>query len=84
MSLVYYKFKSAKNHDHITFDGTGISVFDLKREIILAKRLGKGTDFDLSLYHPHTDEGRRGISLMGKGRSSLAKRVAWGRERVSE
>ncbi|RKP12819.1 DWNN domain-containing protein, partial [Piptocephalis cylindrospora] len=56
MSLVYYKFKSAKNHDHITFDGTGISVFDLKREIILAKRLGKGTDFDLGLYHPHTDE----------------------------
>lgn len=57
MSVVYYKFKSAREHDHISFDGIEISVFDLKRDIILAKKLGKGTDFDLALYNPHTNEG---------------------------
>ncbi|KAI0043019.1 hypothetical protein FA95DRAFT_503791 [Auriscalpium vulgare] len=33
---VFYKFKS-----RVTFDGTGIPVFDLKKEIILANNLGK-------------------------------------------
>ncbi|ORY04079.1 DWNN-domain-containing protein [Basidiobolus meristosporus CBS 931.73] len=56
MSVVYYKFKSAKDYDICTFDGTGISVFDLKREIILAKKLGKGTDFDLAIYNAQSDE----------------------------
>ncbi|ORY03290.1 DWNN-domain-containing protein [Basidiobolus meristosporus CBS 931.73] len=56
MSVVYYKFKSAKDYDVCTFDGTGISVFDLKREIILAKKLGKGTDFDLAVYNAQTNE----------------------------
>ncbi|KAJ3115766.1 Ras GTPase [Nowakowskiella sp. JEL0407] len=46
MSKIYYKFKSQKTNDAITFDGTSLSVFDLKREIIIAKKLGKG-DFDL-------------------------------------
>ena len=31
----------------MTFDGTGISVFDLKKEIILANNLTKANDFDL-------------------------------------
>ncbi|KAK9687084.1 Protein mpe1 [Basidiobolus ranarum] len=56
MSVVYYKFKSAKDYDICTFDGTGISVFDLKKEIIMAKKLGKGTDFDLAIYNAQTDE----------------------------
>ncbi|KAI8813797.1 DWNN domain-containing protein [Cladochytrium replicatum] len=56
MSKVYYKFKSAKTYDSVTFDGTGISVFDLKREVIIAKKLGKGTDFDLSIAHAETEE----------------------------
>ena len=51
MSLVFYKFKSAKDFDKCTFDGSGISVFDLKREIMISKKLGKGTDFDLFLYN---------------------------------
>ncbi|RUP43089.1 brain my038 protein [Jimgerdemannia flammicorona] len=59
MSVVYYKFKSAKDSDYdlYTFDGTGTSVFDLKKEIITAKKLGKGTDFDLAIYNAQTDEG---------------------------
>jgi protein MPE1 len=51
MSTVFYKFKSAKDFDTCTFDGNEISAFDLKRDIMVSKKLGKGTDFDLSLYH---------------------------------
>ncbi|KAG9290696.1 hypothetical protein G9A89_011659 [Geosiphon pyriformis] len=54
--VVYYKFKSQKDHAVCNFDGTGISVFDLKKEIIVGQKLGKGTDFDLALYNPQTDE----------------------------
>jgi protein MPE1 len=56
MSVVFYKFKSAKDFDSCTFDGNGISVFDLKREIIIKKKLGKGLDFDLHLYNAQNNE----------------------------
>ncbi|KAF2202218.1 DWNN-domain-containing protein, partial [Delitschia confertaspora ATCC 74209] len=49
-SSVFFKFKSSKEPMRITFDGTGISVFELKREIIAASGLGDGTDFDLFIY----------------------------------
>lgn len=32
------------------FEGTGISVFELKRDIIIKSGLGDGTDFDLAIY----------------------------------
>ncbi|KAI8818207.1 DWNN domain-containing protein, partial [Fimicolochytrium jonesii] len=56
MSVVFYKFKSAKDYDTCTFDGPHITVFDLKREILTAKKLGKGTDFDLAVYNAQTNE----------------------------
>lgn len=59
-SSVYYKFKSQKEPTTITFDGTGISVFELKREIIIKSGLGDGTDFDLSLFD---EDGKEGKSL---------------------
>lgn len=59
-SSVYYKFRSQKDESKVSFDGTGISVFDLKKEIILANNL-KGNDFDLLLLNPQTNEG---ISLL--------------------
>jgi protein MPE1 len=55
-SSVFYKFKSRKDESRVTFDGTGISVFDLKKEIILANNLGKANDFDLRIYST-ADEG---------------------------
>lgn len=48
-SYVYYKFKAQKTESRIAFDGTGISVFDLKKEIIMSNNLGKASDFDLLL-----------------------------------
>lgn len=41
------------------FDGTGISVFELKREIIIKSGLGDGTDFDLVIYKQDSNEGER-------------------------
>ncbi|KAF2083752.1 DWNN-domain-containing protein [Saccharata proteae CBS 121410] len=55
-SSVFYKFKSSKEPQRITFDGTGISVFELKRDIIQAIGLGDGTDADLSIYADDTNE----------------------------
>ncbi|KOS16422.1 dwnn-domain-containing protein [Malassezia pachydermatis] len=55
-SAVYYKFRSQREPQKLTFDGTGISVWELKREIILQNKLGKGTDFDLAVYDADTDE----------------------------
>ncbi|CAG8628823.1 5176_t:CDS:2, partial [Ambispora leptoticha] len=54
--LVYYKFKSQIDHSVCEFEGTGISVFDLKKEIIIAQKMTKCTDFDLVLINPQTDE----------------------------
>ena len=55
-SAVYYKFRSQREPQRLTFDGTGISVWELKREILLQNKMGKGTDFDLCVYNADTDE----------------------------
>jgi protein MPE1 len=49
-SSVFFKFKSQKEPTRVVFDGTGISVFELKREIIVRSGLGDGTEFDLAIY----------------------------------
>jgi protein MPE1 len=58
-SSVFYRFKSQRDESRITFDGTGISVFDLKKEIILANNLSKATDYDLHLYTQSGDGAQR-------------------------
>ncbi|GIJ98954.1 hypothetical protein Aspvir_001076 [Aspergillus viridinutans] len=55
-SSVHFKFKSQKEPSRVTFDGTGISVFELKREIINQSRLGDGSDSELSIYNEDTGE----------------------------
>ena len=50
-STVFYKFFHQKGQSAIHFDGTGITVFDLKHEIIMQNHLGEGNDFNLRLYH---------------------------------
>lgn len=55
-SSVFFKFKSSKDPQRITFDGTGITVFELKREIINISGLGNGADFDLSIYDESSNE----------------------------
>ncbi|KAI5833403.1 DWNN-domain-containing protein [Schizophyllum commune Tattone D] len=55
-SSVFYRFASRKDESRVTFDGTGISIFDLKREIILANNMSKANDFDLYVFNPATQE----------------------------
>lgn len=56
-SSVYYKFKSQREPSKVSFDGTGISVFDLKREILLANGLGvTAENFDIHIYNSDTNE----------------------------
>lgn len=57
MSFVHYKFKSAKDYDTITFEGTGLPLWELKREIVQAKKLGHSGDFDLVITNAQTNEG---------------------------
>ena len=56
-SSVFFRFKSQKEPSRATFDGTGISVFELKREIITTSGLGDGTDFELILSSDDNNEG---------------------------
>ncbi|UZP35711.1 hypothetical protein NXS19_003527 [Fusarium pseudograminearum] len=55
-SSVFFKFKSQREPTRVEFDGTGISVFELKREIITKSGLGDGTDFDLHIYTDDNSE----------------------------
>lgn len=55
-STIFYRFRSQKDSGRIMFDGTGLTVFDLKREIIQENKLGDGTDFQIRVYNPDTNE----------------------------
>lgn len=72
-SSVHFKFKSQKEPSRVTFDGTGISVFELKREIISQSRLGDGTDFELSIYNEDTKEGECTLSNLIRCNTSSDK-----------
>lgn len=60
-SSVFFRFKSQKEPQRVAFDGTGISVFELKREIITVSRLGDGTDFDFAIYSTDNNQGELAI-----------------------
>jgi protein MPE1 len=49
-SSIFYKFKNSRESERIIFNGTDLSVFELKKEIISASGLGDGTDFNLHIY----------------------------------
>lgn len=80
-SSVFFKFKSHKESQRIPFDGTGISVFELKREVITLNKLGDGRDFDLSIYNADSNEEYkddteiipRGSSITGARRPASMK-----------
>ncbi|KAL4874189.1 hypothetical protein BDV12DRAFT_3582 [Aspergillus spectabilis] len=75
-SSVHFKFKSQREPSRVTFDGTGISVFELKREIINQSRLGDGTDFELSIYNEDTkEEYDDDTSVIPRSTSIIARRL---------
>ncbi|BCS30316.1 cleavage polyadenylation factor subunit MPE1 [Aspergillus puulaauensis] len=75
-SSVHFKFKSQREPSRVTFDGTGISVFELKREIINQSRLGDGSDFELSIYNEGTgEEYDDDTSVIPRSTSVIARRL---------
>ncbi|KAG8774443.1 hypothetical protein FRC12_001979 [Ceratobasidium sp. 428] len=76
-SSVFWKFKSQKDESRVTFDGTTISVFDLKKEIILASNLlSSASDFDLQILDPATEQEYKDDNhQIARSTSVLAKRL---------
>ncbi|KDR80721.1 hypothetical protein GALMADRAFT_241139 [Galerina marginata CBS 339.88] len=75
-SSVFYKFSSRKDESRVSFDGTGISVFDLKREIILANNMGKANDFDLYIYDATSkQEFKDDSTIIPRSSSVIVKRL---------
>lgn len=73
-SSVFFKFKSQKEPSRIEFDGTGISVFEVKRDIISLSGLGDGKNFDLKIYNEDGMEGEL-ISKVDTGLVLIRVRV---------
>ncbi|KAL8801027.1 MAG: hypothetical protein Q9223_007235 [Gallowayella weberi] len=75
-SSVFFRFKSQKEPTRVPFDGTGISVFELKREIISSNRLGDGTDFELVISSEDTgEEYDDDTHLIPRSTTVIAKRL---------
>jgi len=75
-SSVFYKFSSRKDESRVTFDGTGISVFDLKRDIILANNMGKANDFDLAILDATSKQELKDDShIIPRSSSVIVKRL---------
>ncbi|KAI8996331.1 DWNN domain-containing protein [Trametes punicea] len=74
-SSVFYRFRSQKDESRVTFDGTGISVFDLKKEIILANNLTKANDFDLVVLDSSGEEYKDDSQIIPRSSSVIVKRV---------
>ncbi|TVY71476.1 putative RING finger protein P8B7.15c [Lachnellula suecica] len=75
-SSVFFKFKSQRDPSRVEFDGTGISVFELKRDIIIKSGLGDGTDFDLAIYHEDgKEEYDDDTTIIPRSTSVIARRL---------
>jgi protein MPE1 len=73
MPSVHFRFKSMKDAQRVTFDGTDISVWELKREIMTIMKLGDGKDFDLALYKDNTDEGMHLETVLDLSKTMLTR-----------
>ncbi|KAF1816214.1 DWNN-domain-containing protein [Eremomyces bilateralis CBS 781.70] len=75
-SSVFFKWRSQKEPQRIVFDGTGITVFELKREIIQLSNLGDGSDFDLSIYpEDANDEYDDDTVIIPRSTTVIARRI---------
>ncbi|CDR43179.1 CYFA0S11e01134g1_1 [Cyberlindnera fabianii] len=73
-STIFYRFRSQKDTSRIQFDGTGITVFDLKKEIIAENKLGDGTGFELRLYTDNNEEYTDDTLVIPRSTSVIARR----------
>lgn len=54
-SVINYKFKSYKDFSHVSFEGDGLPLWELKYEIVTQRKM-IAKDFDLIFYDYETDE----------------------------
>ena len=58
MSTIYYKFKSSnEGFQSIGFDGVGLALSELKREIVTRNKLALGPDHTISILDSQSGEG---------------------------
>jgi len=56
MSCIHYKFRNNSKHDTIQFDGSYITVGEIKQAILGQKKMGKAPDFTLQIINAQTQE----------------------------
>ncbi|CAO2588209.1 E3 ubiquitin-protein ligase RBBP6 [Lemmus lemmus] len=74
MPCVHYKFASKLNYDIIIFDGSHISLCDLKKEIMVKEKL-KATNNDLQVISEQTKEEYTDNALIPKNSSVIVRRI---------
>lgn len=84
MSSIHYKFKSSVEYDTLTFDGLHISLADLKKAILVQKKIGKSAEFDLQITNAQTGEEYKDEShLIPKNASVIVRRIPVGGVRAN-
>lgn len=73
MAAIYYRFKTIKGDYTINFDGMGMPLAELKRQIVQQGKMSAGADFDLKIVNAQTNEGTKAW-LNGK-RVYMARRL---------
>lgn len=74
--MIHYKFKSSLDYDTISFEGAGLPVWELKKEIVALKKLGSFHDFDLVITNAQTGEDYADeYQMVPKNTSVVVKRV---------
>ena len=76
-SVVYWRFKAMREPLTVSFEGTGISVWDLKKEIIASQNMVRVRALDVLLVLPATAPWRRGLPRADTSR--LTPRAGQGR-----
>jgi len=56
MSCIHYKFRNHSTYDTVTFDGSSITVGELKQAILGQKKMGRAPDFTLQIINAQTQE----------------------------
>ncbi|EJD41937.1 DWNN-domain-containing protein [Auricularia subglabra TFB-10046 SS5] len=74
-SWVLYQFRSQKDWSRIHFDGDGISVFDLRRRILLANKIENVHSLRLAVYDEHDEEYTNDTTVVPCSSSVIVRRL---------
>ncbi len=76
MSVVYFKFASSNTYDSVPCEGLYLTVAELKKEILAAKKLGKKMNSDLRVINEQTkEEYENDDDMISRNASVIVSRV---------